>query len=146
MSESKLIKRFERGGRRPRPYGYSYLTKKATPEERLRIVRYVEAVRSGLIEDLGPREEDLTAAQILLIDRLISLLGVIRGIEEYHQEDIMNGDGSLKPALGRNYLAYVNSTRQILALLGLERRSEQVLTPLELAAEIDKEKERENPE
>ena len=141
MQESRLVKRFPRGGKRRQPAGFSFLTRRCTHDERVRIVKYLIGCREALLEDLGG-EENLSAQKLMLIDRLISLLGVVRGIEEHHKDNIMNSDGSLKPALGKNYLAYVNSARQILALLGLERRSEQVLTPLELAEMIDQEKER----
>jgi len=140
MSESKLIKKFSRGGRRPKPSGFSFLTRRCTPDEKLRITRYLTGCRDTLLQDLGG--EDLSAQKLILIDRLISLLAIIRGIEEFHQENIMTDTGELRPALGKNYLSYVNSARLILCSLGLERRTEQVLTPLELAAEIDKAKER----
>lgn len=140
MQEQKLIAKFQRGGRRAKPAGFSFLTRRCAPDERLRIVRYLTGCRQALVGDLGGGE-NLSAQKLILIDRLISLLGVIRGIEEYHQENILNGDGSLKAALGKNYLAYVAQARLILTALGLEKKTGEVLTPLELAAEIDKAKE-----
>ena len=139
---SRLVKKFDKGGRLDRrPAGYSYLSRKLEPLGKLKIIRYLSGCRDALIIDLGG-ESSLSAQKLILIDRCISLLGVIRGIEESHQENIMTDRGELRPALGKNYLSYVNSARLILCSLGLERRTEQVLTPLELAAEIDKAKER----
>lgn len=103
-----------------KPAGYSFLTKKCSETERVRITRYLSACRDGVIQDLGG-EEALSAAKLILVDRLVSLLGVIRGIESYHQDDILTAQGELKPALGKNYLSYVNSTRLILCALGLEK-------------------------
>jgi hypothetical protein len=139
MSESKLTVKFPRGGRRAKPSGFSFLTRRCNDEERLRITRYLIGCREMLIHDLGG-EENLSAQKLILIDRLISLLGVIRGIEEYHQENIMTDDGGLRPALGKNYLSYVNSTRLILCSLGLERKSEQILSPMQYIREYDKKK------
>jgi len=45
------------------------------------------AVRQGLIQDLGPSENDLSTAQIVLIDRVTTKLGVIRCIEEHVREN-----------------------------------------------------------
>jgi hypothetical protein len=134
--EQKLIAKFQRGGRRGKPAGFSFLTRRCAPDERLRITRYLTGCRQALVEDLGG-EENLSAQRLILIDRLISLLGVIRGIEEFCHEDIMNSDGSLKPALGKSYLAYVNSARQILCVLGLERASDQLPSIRDIIAEFD---------
>lgn len=124
-----------------KPAGYSYLTRRCDQEERLRVMRYLSGCRSALIEDLGG-EQTLSAAKIILIDRLISLLGVIRGIEEYHKENIMASDGSLKSALSKNYLAYVNSCRLILTSLGLERQSkDSTQTVQDIIREFDENEE-----
>lgn len=116
------------------------------PENRAYLMRYLSAVREGLVRDLGPEEKDLSTAQIVLIDRCVTLLGTIRCIEEYVKEEGVFKGNELQPSLGTNYISFTGSLQRILALLGLERRSEPVLTPLELAAEIDKEREKENRE
>jgi len=84
MSE-RLAKPLTRGGQ-SKPSGYSFLTRKVSPEERLRVIRYLSGCRESLIDDLGGAES-LSAQKLILIDHAISLLAVIRGIEEYHQED-----------------------------------------------------------
>ena len=78
------------------------------------------AAREGLIKDLGPTENDLSTAQIVMIDRVTTKLGVIRCVEEHIRENsVMVGD-DLAPSLKANYLAYNNSLRLDLQALGLE--------------------------
>ena len=128
-----------RPARPTKPPGYSFLSRRCDEGERLRIRRYLQAVRERLIQDLGGIEA-LSVQKIILIDRLISLLGVVRGVEEFFKEDILDKTGNLRPALGKNYLSYVNSARLILVNLGLERhtRSETIQ---DLIKEFDQKKE-----
>ena len=131
--DSRLAVRFKRGGRRPRSHGgYSYLTTGALPEHRSNILGYLMAVRQGLIQDLGPTENDLSTAKIVLIDRITTKLGVIRCVEEHVKENsVMTGD-DLAPSLKASYLAYGNSLRLDLQALGLEKKGEAILTPYEI--------------
>jgi hypothetical protein len=90
------------------------------------------AARQGLVCDLGPTENDLTTAQIILIDRIVTKLGVIRCIEEHIRENsVMIGD-DLAPSLKASYLAYNNSLRLDLQALGFGKKAESILTPYEL--------------
>jgi len=67
--ESKLTVKFKRGGKRPIVHGgYSFLTKGELPERRTYILKYLMAAREALIKDLGTTENDLSTAQIVLID------------------------------------------------------------------------------
>lgn len=129
--------------RRRKHGGYSFLTRGDLPEDRLYIERHLTGVRLGLIRDLGGTEDDLTTAQIVLIDRIVSKLGVIRCIEEYIRENtVMKGD-RLSPSLSGSYLAYSNSIRLDLLALGLEKRvGNHSRTTLEVIKEFDAEKER----
>ncbi len=131
--DSRLATRFRRGGRRPKSHGgYSYLTTGALPEHRQNILGYLMAVRQGLIQDLGPTENDLSTARIVLIDRITTKLGVIRCVEEHIRENsVMVGD-DLAPSLKASYLAYNNSLRLDLTALGLEKKGEAMLTPYEI--------------
>ena len=129
--------------RETKPAGYSFLIRKCSEQERLRIMRYLTACRSGVIEDLGG-EQALSTQKIILIDRLISMLGVVRAVEEHFKDDIMSPDGNLKPALQSSYLAYTNSCRLILCSLGLEKQTNSHLTVIEQIAAIDAEKEEKN--
>jgi len=135
-----------KGGPRGTHGGYSYLVSGRLPEHRLEVERYLTAAREGLIADLAGTEERMTTAQLILIGRVIGKLGVLRCIEEYIRErSIFEAEGKgpeLAPCLGRSYLGYSNSLRLDLQALGLAARAEErVLGPLEIAAEIDREKE-----
>ena len=123
--DSKLTVKFRRGGKRPQKHGgYSYLTTGQLPENRSYILKYLMAVRQGLIRDLGPSENDLSTAQLVLIDRVATKLGVIRCIEEHIRENsVMKGD-DLAPSLKASYLAYNNSLRLDLQALGLDVKKE----------------------
>jgi len=119
--DSKLTVKFKRGGKRPKTHGgYSYLTKGELPENRNYILKYLMAVREGLIKDLGPTENDLSTAQIVLIDRITTKLGVIRCVEEHIRENSVMVGNDIAPSLKASYLAYNNSLRLDLQALGLE--------------------------
>jgi hypothetical protein len=107
--------------------------------------RYLSASRNGLIEDLGG-EENLSTQELILIDRCTSLLGVLRCIEEDAKEKgIFDGNG-LRSSLGKHYLGYTNSLKQILALLGLKKQDLDGLSPLEYIKQYDAEKAQESGE
>lgn len=124
--------------------GYSYLTTGRLPEHRRYIEQYLTAARMNLIKDLGPTEQDLTAAQIIIIDRVISILGVLRCLEEHTRENsVMVGKGELAPALRSSYLAFNNSLRLNLQALGINvKQTDSVPGPLEYIEEFDKSKKR----
>ena len=130
---SRLTVEFKRGGKRPKSHGgFSFITTGQLPEHRANILKYLIAVRQGLIQDLGPTEHDLSTAKIVLIDRIITKLGVIRCVEEHVRENsVMVGD-DLAPSLRASYLAYNNSIRLDLQALGLEKKGEAILTPYEI--------------
>ena len=115
-------KKKESRGRPPKHGGYSLLTKGEVPENRRHIRRYLTSTREGLIKDLGPTEDDLTAAQAILIDRIVTKLGVIRCMEEYIRENTVMKGEDLSPCLGKSYLAYNNSIRLDLQALGIDKR------------------------
>jgi len=114
--------------------GFSFLTHGRLPEHRVELRRYLSACRNGLIEDLGG---DLSTQETILVDRCISLLGVIRCIEEHAKEQGVFNNGKLQPSLGKHYISYTNSLKQILVNLGLSKRDIDELSPLELAKKID---------
>lgn len=130
--KTKLTTRLKRGGQKVKHGGYSFLTKGELPENRKHVLKYLTAARDNLIQDLGPTERDLTAAQIIIIDRVVTKLGVTRCIEEFIRESsVMKGD-RLSPSLRESYLAYNNSIRLDLQALGIDRKK---------ADEVDKFKE-----
>lgn len=112
------------------------------PERRGYLRAYLTEAREGLVNDLGPTEADLTAAQIVLIDRVISKLSILRCIEEHVREKgVFTKAGELDSVLSKSYLAWANSIRLDLQALGIDKRAgERVMGPLEVAAEIDRAK------
>jgi len=76
---------------------------------------------------LGPSEEDLSIAQRVLIDRIISKLGIIRCIEEHIRENSVMRGHDLAPSLKASYLAYNNSIRLDLQALGIDKKKAGVL-------------------
>lgn len=145
MSEKAQRKRPGRKpGSRVTHGAYSLIARGEFPSKRCYIERWLSEVRPGLIRDLGPTETDLSTGQAIQIDRIIGKLGILRRIEEPVQErGVMKGN-ELSPSLGKNYLGWANSLR--LDLLPLEvskKNGKRILSPLEIAAEIDAEKGRE---
>jgi len=112
------------------------------PKRRTWLRAYLSELRADMIRDLGPREEDLSAAQRMLLDRAISKLCVIRCIEEWVKEEGVFKDNELSPVLARNYISYCESLRRDLITLGVStRKIDEIRHPLEIAAEIDAAKE-----
>lgn len=141
-SKPKLTIKLKRGGQKIKHGGYSFLIKGELPENRKHVLKYLTAARMNLIRDLGPTEEGLTTAQIIIIDRIVSKLGIIRCVEEYIRENSVMVGANLAPSLRASYLAYNNSVRLDLRELGIDKRMEdRVLTPLEIAAKFDREEE-----
>lgn len=106
-------------GRARKHGGWTYLTTGKLPEHRREVSRYLTAVRRGLIRDLGSTEEDLSAGQLILIDRVVTKLGIIRCMEEHVKETSVMAGNSVAPCLKASYLAYNNSVRLDLQALGL---------------------------
>jgi len=134
-------------GRKKRHGGYTYLSTGRLPEHRKHIEKYLTAARENLIKDLGPTEEELTTAQIIIIDRIVSKLGIVRCIEEHIRENSVMRGQELAPSLKTSYLAYNNSIRLDLQALGLDKRQvSEVLTPWELAKKAEEEDRRKKNE
>lgn len=137
--ESRLEKRLPKGRPKATHGGFSFLTTGRLPEHRVSLQRYLSACRNGLTEDLGG-EVNMSTQELILIDRCVSILGVLRCIEEFCKEKgVFKGD-ELQPSLGKHYISYTNSLKQILSLLGIESRTEdKVLTIAELSKVIEEE-------
>ena len=142
---AKLERKLSKGRPKVVHGGFSFLTTGRLPEHRIELLRHLSGVRAGLIEDLGG-EQALSTGELVLIDRCISLLGVLRCIEEFVKEEGVFKNGELQPALGKNYLGFTNSLKQILALLGLRKQDIDELSPLEYIKQYDAEKAQESGE
>ena len=116
-------------GRPPKHGAFSIMIARGElPENRKYIQRYLREAREGLITDIGRKEENLTRAQLILIDRVIAKLGIIRCIEEHCRETGVFQEGKLAHVLRENYLAYTNSLRLDLQALGIEgKKTEEII-------------------
>jgi len=117
-------------GKRRTHGGYSFLRTEGLPVKRRQIEIYLTAARRGMIDDLAKSEEDLSTAQVIIIDRTTCMLGVIRCIEEHVRNGVMKGE-NLSPSLKDSYLAYNNSIRLNLQSLGIKRKISTGKTALE---------------
>lgn len=125
-SRDILPRRKPNGRPKTKHGGYAYLARGKVSEPRKHHIQlYLDAARQGLIDDLtgGQGEAALPAAKLILIDRSLALLGVLRLIEEYIAEKgVFQESGELMAPLGSSYIAYQNTLRQTLALLGINRK------------------------
>ena len=137
----------KKGGRPPIHGAYSLMVRAGELPKRRTVLRaYLSQVRQGLIADLGPREEDLTTAQGVLVDRVVSLLSIVRCVEEHVRETGVFKGRELAPVLAKCYCTYSAELRRVLETLGIRgTAADRVLTPLEIAAEIDRGKALEGP-
>lgn len=128
-----------RPGPRVRHGGYSFLRTGKLPKEKAKIERYLTWVRMTYAEDIAGKEENLTAGQTVLLNKLILLEGLCRCIE------IMAAETTEKSGIlyhmPDKYLSYVNSIVKICGMLGIEQREsgDYIPTPLEIAERIDRE-------
>jgi hypothetical protein len=111
-----------------------------------RVRRQVEALREALVRDVAGEPANLTAAQVILIDKTMNLYQISLCLEAFIRREGPFRGKRLDPVLGQHYVTYVNTIRLNLRELGISRKAgEQVLSPLELAAAIDREKALEGP-
>jgi len=130
MEEKKQISsQKRRRGRPPKHGGYSLIVRDDILKEHPRLRQYLQDCRDGLVRDIGGSEENLTEAQRILIDRIISKLSICRLIEIYiekygifRRDKIKKRVLELEPALGVNYLAFDNSIRLSLQALGIDKK------------------------
>ena len=127
---NKLEQKLPHGRQRTVHGGYSFLTSGRLPEHRVYLRRYLTNCREGLIADHGG-ESNLSTAQALLIDRVISKLGCIRCVEEHIRENSVMVGQELAPSLKASYLAFNNSVRLDLLALGIEKKPGERLSSLE---------------
>ncbi|OGP59381.1 MAG: hypothetical protein A2V67_12600 [Deltaproteobacteria bacterium RBG_13_61_14] len=122
---------------------HTYLTTGKLPAHRAYLREFLIEARAGLVRDHGPTEEDLTMAQRLLIDRVISKLGVMRCLEEWARDYGVIQGGDLAGPFRESYLAYANSMRFDLTALGVKvRAGREALSVLEVLAEDKKAEEK----
>ena len=112
-----------------------------------RLEAYLRLTEQNFVQDLGG-PDNMTTAQEVLLKGTMQALGVLLLAGAYCQKySILRPDQAakgvieLQPCLGQQYLSFLNTIRQNLVVLGMDRRkAEPILTPFELAAAIDEEK------
>lgn len=87
--------------------------------------------RDRMIQDIAGTEDDLSGAQLILLDRALNLFAVTRQIELYaaRKGAIDLETGELQPILANNYLAFSNSLRLTLGALGVKKTPKDYLGP-----------------
>jgi hypothetical protein len=125
--------------------GYALMTGGPVPKERAYVGKYLTAVREGFCQDLGG-EAQMSTSEVVMLDRLVTALGIVRLIEEYVKERgvIDKPQGFLNPALSKGYVSYCNQVRlatQMLEAAVKERakaRRDEGPTEMEIYAEFMK--------
>ena len=108
------------------------------PEDKQEIERYLTGLRQGYISDICGEEKDLTTGQLILLNKLITLEGTNRCVE------IQAARNGAIGSLDERYNARNNQIIKICLALGIDQNShERVLTMSEVAAEVEKEDQRE---
>jgi hypothetical protein len=114
-----------------------------------KLQKYLRNIEADLIKDLGGLE-NLTTAQEILVKGTIEGYGVLllaimycKKYSVLRPDQAKKGVIELQPVLGHQFLSFLNVLRQNFVVLGINhRKADAVLTPFELAAKIDREKER----
>jgi len=101
----------------------------------LRIQRHGEAMRAGLILNLGPTEKDMTTAQLVLTDKAVALYQVTCAIEAYIRKQGVFIQDKFDPVLGNHYTNYINTLRLTLRELGVNKRQADKILDLKAYVE-----------
>jgi hypothetical protein len=135
---------------RPSHGVYSWLrTGKVNPSIRghRRIQRYLREIKADLIKDLGG-PENLTAAKEVLVEATIQAYGVLLLATAYTARysildpvQARRGILSAQPILSHQFVAFMNTIRQNLMALGLDKRKgDDALTIQDVIREFDERK------
>lgn len=131
---SKKIKL--RPGPRARHGGWTYLRSGELPEGSEHIEKFLTWVREGYIRDIGPKEEDLSTGQVILLNDLIICIGFCRLIEEKARKE--KNPFMLKQD---HYLRFKRHARQLCLDLGIKRKAKDEAPDIqEFIKEFDEEK------
>lgn len=152
MTREEPKKKRKGGPGRDRRHGaFSLITKGSAdelPRHRRYLRPYLTGCREGWIRDLGG-EENMTTSQKVLVDRAVTFLGAIRLIEEHLKDQgiFQQPGGFLHDHLTTHYLRWNRALTNVLGQLGITTKpAPELPTPLEIAAEIDAGKAREEAE
>lgn len=118
-------------GRQPITHGgYTLYSRAKLPSTRTKVRKYLKAARKGLLEELG--EENLTPSREILLDRIITLLGIVRSQEELAREGVTRG-----VKLPANHLSYCSQISRDLKALGINGQKPKPPSRQELEGLLD---------
>ena len=107
-----------------------------------KLQKYLKAIEADLIKDLGG-QKNLTTAQEILVKATIEAYGILllaimycKKYSVLRPDQAKKGIIELQPVLGHQTLAFLNTLRQNLVALGLDRK--QADETLDLKAYIEK--------
>jgi len=113
-----------------------------------KLQKYLNNLEKDLINDLGGPEQ-LTAAKEIMIKTVVEAYGFVLLSSMYCKKEgilrpdlLKRGIVELQPVLGKQFLAFMNSCRQSLVALGLERKAEEVIDIQTYIKQFDEKKER----
>lgn len=115
MTDTKKRKRKLKPGRRPTHGGYVFLRSGLIPKDNRHIEKYLSAIRSGYIAELGPTEDDLSTGQLILLNQLITATGFVRLVEQKAKQT-----ADLRHLCTKQYMSFLKHGRQLCLDLGLK--------------------------
>jgi len=104
------------------------------------IRREVEYLQMQFITDVSPsgKADDLTAAQVVIIGRTLSIYAITRTLEDYiSREGVFFAPGRIQPVLEK-YLSFNNTLRLNLERLGIRKEPKDFLDAGSWDVEPDK--------
>jgi len=122
MTKKKALKPGPRGTHK----GYVFLRSGVISKENRHIEKYLTELRENYIHDLGPKENDLSTGQTVLLNQLITCCGFCRLVEE--QAKKTQNITYLQTA---HYSRFMRHARQLCLDLGLKPEKSEKLNYLE---------------
>lgn len=118
-------------GRRPITHGgFTLYSRAKLPSTRIKVRKYLKAARQGLLEEIGPG--NLTPSREILLDRIITNLGIVRSQEELAREGVTRG-----VKLHSNHLSYCSQISRDLKSLGINGKKPSPPSREELESLLD---------
>lgn len=107
--------------------GYSYLRTGKMPKDKAAIERYLTWLRMTYAQDIAGTEDNMTAGQTILLNKLIMLEGLCRCIETTAAA-ITEATSKLHD-MPHKWSSYINSITKICGMLGIERNEDTRRVP-----------------
>lgn len=114
MTDKKKSKGKLKPGRRPTHGGYVFLRSSLISKDNRHVALYLSAMRASYIEELGPKEEDLSTGQVILLNQLTTCIGFCRLVEENARKT-----ENIQYLRTKHYMQFMKHGRQLCLDLGL---------------------------